>query len=104
MPKNEPVDAVRRELEERLARELRERKFKYTRTDGSEWELSLQDVVDREAALEVAYDPNDCVELRWGAPPSSAEASTCLAHAPAAQTEKMATYRSWFHERKRPPR
>jgi hypothetical protein len=27
--------------------------------------------------LEMAYNPNDCVELRWGAPAKSDEASTC---------------------------
>jgi hypothetical protein len=104
MPVAKTPDQVRRELEERLARELRQRKFKYTRSDGSDCELSLQDVVDRQAALEMAYDPNDCVEERWGAPPQSDEASTCKAHAPTAQLAKMLEYRAWFHERRRPPR
>jgi hypothetical protein len=48
--------------------------------------------------------PNDCVELRWGAPAKSDEASTCKRYAPAAQREKMSKYRAWFHERRRPPR
>jgi hypothetical protein len=104
MPASKPVDQVRRELEERLGRELRDRKFKYTRSDGSDWQLSLEDVVDREVALEMAYDPNDCVEERWGAPLNSGEASTCNAHAPAPQIAKMQGYRAWFHERRRPPR
>lgn len=104
MPKGKTVGQVQSELEERLARELRERKFKYARSDASDWELSLQDVVDRQAALEMAYDPNDCVEERWGAPRPSNEASTCSAHAPAAQLAKMQEYRPWFHDRRRPPR
>jgi hypothetical protein len=54
--------------------------------------------------LEMAYNPNDCVELRWGAPAKSDEASTCKRYAPAAQREKMSKYRAWFHERRRPPR
>ena len=52
----------------------------------------------------MAYNPNDCVELRWGAPDKSEEASTCKRHAPAAQRAKMTKYRTWFHERRRPPR
>jgi hypothetical protein len=47
----------------------------------------------------MAYNPNDCVELRWGAPQGSDEASTCKRHAPAAQRAKMTDYRTWFHDR-----
>jgi hypothetical protein len=61
-------------------------------------------VFDRAAALEMAYNPSDCVELRWGAPEKSDEASTCRRHAPSAQRAKMAKYRPWFQERRRPPR
>ena len=61
-------------------------------------------VVDRSVDLEMAYNPNDCVELRWGAPAKSDEATTCKRYAPAAQREKMSKYRAWFHERRRPPR
>lgn len=103
-PKSEPVDRVRQDLEDRLGRELRDRKFEYVRSDGSAWQLSLQDVIDRQEALEMAYNPNDCVEARWGAPASSPEASTCKTHAPAGQVDRMAEYRPWFHERRRPPR
>jgi len=63
-----------------------------------------RDVIDRAIDLEMAYNPNDCVELRWGAPAKSDEASTCKRYAPAAQREKMSKYRAWFHERRRPPR
>jgi len=61
-------------------------------------------VMDRAIDLEMAYNPNDCVELRWGAPTKSNEASTCKRHAPSAQRAKMTQYRTWFHERRRPPR
>jgi hypothetical protein len=64
----------------------------------------LQDVIDREIPLEMAYNPNDCVEARWGAPAGSKEESTCAAHAPEGQVAKMQEYRVWFHERRRPPR
>jgi len=104
MPAGKTPEQVRAALEARLESELRARRFKYARTDGSDWELSLRDVVDREATLEMAYNPNECVESRWGAPAGSDEASTCHGHAPAAQLAKMTGYRSWFHERKRPPR
>jgi hypothetical protein len=104
MPTDRTPDRIQAELDARLARELESRKFKYVRSDGTDWELSLKDVADRAAALETAYNPNDCVELRWGAPSGTAEASPCRAHAPAPQLAKMGGYRSWFHERKRPPR
>ena len=94
----------KRELESTLASELAARKFSYTRTDGSEWSLKLKDVIDRMSALEMAYNLNDCVELRWGAPDGSEEASTCKRHAPTAQRQKMSEYRAWFSERRRPPR
>jgi hypothetical protein len=104
MPSGKSPDAVRAELEARLEKELGDRTFEYTRTDGSAWKLALRDVVARGTALEMAYNPNECVEARWGAPEGSEEASTCRAHAPAEQTTKMQDYRAWFHERRRPPR
>jgi hypothetical protein len=82
-----------------LTSELAARKFTYTRSDGSTWTLSLQDVIDRAGDLEMAYNLNDCVELRWGAPDKSDEASTCKRHAPATQRAKMTDYRPWFRER-----
>jgi hypothetical protein len=104
MPKDKSVAEVKAELESMLASEVAARKFSYARSDGSAWTLALKDVVDRTAALEMAYNVNDCVELRWGAPDNSAEASTCKRHAPGAQRGKMTEYRTWFHERRRPPR
>jgi hypothetical protein len=104
MPKDKSVADVKAELETVLASELSSRKFSYTRTDGSAWTLALNDVVSRAAELEMAYNLNDCVELRWGAPDRSEEASTCKRHAPSAQRGKMTEYRAWFHERRRPPR
>jgi hypothetical protein len=104
MPAGKAVEGVRADLEARLSQELQSRTFKYVRTDGSEWELRLKDVVDRQASLEMAYNPNDCVEQRWGAPEGSPEVATCAAHAPEAQVAKMTGYRAWFHDRKRPPR
>jgi hypothetical protein len=90
---------VKAELQGVLTSELAARKFSYTRSDGSAWTLSLKDVIDRAAAFEMAYNPNDCVELRWAAPDESDEAATCKRHAPAAQRAKMTDYRAWFRER-----
>jgi hypothetical protein len=104
MPQGQSVEAVKAELERVLASELAARKFSYLRSDGSEWTLTLKDVMDRAADLEMAYNVNDCVELRWGAPEQSQEAATCKRHAPSAQRGKMSDYRAWFHERRRPPR
>ena len=104
MPKDKSVADVKAELEGVLASEVAARKFAYTRTDGSAWTLTLKDVLERATDLEMAYNLNDCVELRWGAPDKSAEAGTCKRHAPSAQRAKMMDYRAWFHERRRPPR
>jgi hypothetical protein len=99
IPNGKTVAVVKAELQSVLVSELAARKFSYTRSDGSLWTLSLKDVVDRAADLEMAYNLNDCVELRWGAPANSDEASTCNRHAPAVQRAKMTEYRTWFHER-----
>jgi hypothetical protein len=104
MPEGKSTADVKAELDSTLASELAARKFSYTRSDGSEWTLALKDVLDRASDLEMAYNPNDCVELRWGAPDKSDEVATCKLHAPAAQRAKMAEYRPWFNERRRPPR
>jgi len=95
---------VKAELQRVLASELATRKFSYTRSDGSAWTLTLKDVIDRSADFEMAYNLNDCVELRWGAAEGSDEASTCKRHAPAAQRAKMTDYRTWFRSRHWPAR
>jgi hypothetical protein len=104
MPAFRGVADVKAELQSALASELASRKFTYPRSDGSPWTLSLKDVIDRLPALEMAYNPNDCVEIRWGAPDGSNERATCKRNAPGAQRQKMARYRPWFSERRRPPR
>jgi hypothetical protein len=104
MPEGKSAAEVKAELEATLAKELAARKFSYTRTDDSPWTLSLKDVLDRIAGLEMAYNINDCAELRWGAPEGSEEAGTCKRRASTAQRQKMSEYRAWFSERRRPPR
>jgi hypothetical protein len=104
MPAAHSVKEVEVALQTILDRELRSRIVQYTRSDGSPFSLSLAEVLARTEALEMAYNPNDCVEARWGAPSGSDELATCRAHAPADQRSRMETYRAWFRERRRPAR
>ena len=104
MPMGKTAADVKVELQRVLASELANRKFAYPRSDGSQWTLALRDVLDRATDLEMAYNPNDCVELRWGARAGSDEATTCKRSASQAQRAKMTKYRAWFSERRRPPR
>ena len=100
MPNGKSTEEVKRELQGVLASELASRKISYTRSDGSQWTLSLKDVLDRTVDFEMAYNPNDCAELRWAAPDNSEEVSTCRRRAPQAQRAKMSSeYRVWFRER-----
>jgi hypothetical protein len=104
MPAGKPVAEVKADLDRLLHDTLDARRFSYERSDGSSFSLSLADVLARALDLEMAYDPNDCPEARWGAPAGSAEASTCSRRAPGGQVGRMRRYRAWFHERRRPPR
>ena len=100
MPAGKGAADMKSQLQAVLASELASRKITYTRSDGSPWTLSLKDVIDRATDFEMAYNPNDCVELRWGAAENSDEASTCKRHAPQAQRARMSSdYRTWFRER-----
>ncbi|WP_157595506.1 hypothetical protein [Plesiocystis pacifica] len=95
-----------RYLEEQRADLLADPKYDitYVRSDGSEWTLGLDEVVARAGAFEQAYNPNDCPEVRWGAPADSEEAQTCDRRAPDGQAIKMRYYRTWFTDRRRPAR
>jgi hypothetical protein len=104
MPKGKSPDEVKAELEAILTRELAGRSIAYQRSDGSPWKLTLADVLERAKALEMAYNPNDCVEVRWGAPEGSDERKPCRARAPGDQRAQMAKMRRWFRDRQRPVR
>jgi len=78
--------------------------LRYERSDGSQWTLRLADVIARVDAFEIGYNPNDCPEVRWGAPTGSPERSTCRRRAPDDQHRKMLAYRHWFKSRRRPSR
>jgi hypothetical protein len=95
-------DAAVQQVRDALSTELAKRSFEYTRSDGSAWKLSLTHVVERMKAMEVAYNPNDCAEIRWGAPEGSDERNTCKRRASQEQQARMLKYRKWFAERARP--
>ncbi len=98
-----PAD-VRAEIEALHEKQIRERSIDYRRSDGSPFRLTVADVLARRTALEMAYNPNDCVEIRWGASQETADFGTCKRHAPDEQRGRMQEYRTWFHEARRPPR
>jgi hypothetical protein len=104
MPPGKAPARVRDEIVAQRDRLTREQSIQYRRTDGSLFTLSLAEVLSRRRDLEMAYNPNDCVEHRWGAPVGSPERATCARHAPADQVARMTSYRSWFSTRTRPPR
>lgn len=98
-----PAAAAAR-IERLHSQRLKERFITYTRSDGSPWRLSLGELYQRRSGLEIAYNPNDCVELRWGATPSTPDFATCDRQAPAGQRTRMEEYRVWFRETRWPPR
>ena len=89
------------QLHDRLTRE---KSMQYTRSNGEPWNLSIAEILARKSAFEMGYNPNDCVEIRWGAEPGTEEYAHCRRHAPVAQTRQMQTVREWFRETRRPPR
>lgn len=98
----EEADKRATELFEVLHKELASRPFTYLRSDGSEWQLTLKDLVDRRVDFEMSYNPNDCPEIRWAAPQNSKESKSCQRHAPDEQRARMQEYRPWFSQRRRP--
>jgi hypothetical protein len=91
-------------IEQLHARRLRESSVTYLRSDGTPWRLSLAEIYARRPGLEIAYNPNDCVERRWGAAPGMPDFATCRRQAPVDQQARMEEYRPWFRETRRPSR
>jgi len=81
-----------------------EKKIQYIRSNGEPWELSVADVLARKSAFEMGYNPNDCVEVRWGAEAGTEEYASCRRNAPATQIKQMTAVREWFREARRPSR
>ena len=102
--RGESAAAAAARIEKLHARRSRERFVTYTRSDGTPWRLSLDDIYARRPGLEIAYNPNDCVERRWGAAPGTPDFATCRRRPPAEQRARMEKHRPWFREARRPPR
>ncbi len=102
-PMLQSPEHVKKNLEELLAKKLSELSITYTRTNGAQQKLTMGEILKRRDAFEMAYNPNDGIEIRWGAPENSEERSTCKRRVPASQLEKMKTVRAWFHKRLHPP-
>ncbi|MCA9604576.1 MAG: hypothetical protein KC619_03215, partial [Myxococcales bacterium] len=96
------LDAAIERVRTRQGEELAARRFSYSRSDGATQPFTLADVVARASGFEMSYNPNDCVEIRWGAPNGSPEMASCRRHAPAFQRAMMSEYREWFRTRRRP--
>ena len=94
------ADSLRVKLDEELA----DRTFTYVGSNGTDRSLTLRDVVSRAEDFEMAYNPNDCVEIRWATPEGAAEREACQHRAPPTQRQRMLEYRDWFVNRRRPPR
>jgi hypothetical protein len=95
-------EAIRSEIEQRHTQWTWEHSIRYTRSDGSEWELPVAEILQRKPQFEMAYNPNDCVEIRWGAQPDTEEFIPCRRFAPTEQRTKMEQYRIWFRKAQRP--
>jgi hypothetical protein len=102
-PKKKTPEQVKQEIKKLQQKWAREMTITYTRTDGMQQTLGIEEILKRGEAFEMAYNPNDCIEIRWGASEGSKELSSCRRRAPASQQKKMEALRHWFRERLRPP-
>jgi len=103
LPVLQSPEKVKKNLDELLANKLSELKITYTRTNGSVQTLTMAEILKRRDAFEMAYNPNDGIEIRWGAPEKSEERSTCKRRVPPAQLARMNAVRVWFNKRLHPP-
>ena len=97
------VEPFRKKLQLILDQKVSELSISYTRSDGSLQKLTVGELLQRRDAFEMAYNPNDGIEIRWGAPENSDERATCHRHAPSNQLETMRSVRMWFRKRLHPP-
>ena len=96
-------EQVKKMLQSALDQKVSELSISYTRTDGSLQKLTVGEILNRKDSFEMAYNPNDGIEIRWGAPENSAEKVTCHRHASSSQMETMHSVRPWFQKRLHPP-
>jgi hypothetical protein len=103
LSKQNSTEEIKLKLQALLEKKTSELTINYTRSDGSTEELSLAEILERRDAFEMAYNPNDCIEVRWGAPENSDESSTCKRQISAYQQKTMHAVRKWFTQRLHPP-
>ena len=96
-------EKVKEKLQALMDKKVSDLSITYTRSNGSLQKLTLGELLKRRDAFEMAYNPNDGIEIRWGAPENSDERSTCHRHVPSSQLERMRAVRAWFHKRLHPP-
>jgi hypothetical protein len=97
------TEGIKEKLQSLLEKKVAELTISYTRSDGSEQKLTVKEILERRDAFEIAYNPNDGIEIRWGAPENSEERATCKRHAPSNQQNTMQLVRKWFNKRLHPP-
>jgi hypothetical protein len=96
-------EQVKKKLQSIMDQKVSELSISYTRTNGSLQKLTVGEILKRRDTFEMAYNPNDGIEIRWGAPENSDERATCLRHTPSNQLETMRSVRIWFQKRLHPP-
>jgi hypothetical protein len=94
---------IKQKLQQLLEQKANALTITYTRSDGNQQQLSLNDLLKRRDAFEMGYNPNDCAEIRWGAPENSDERASCKRKAPPYQQKNMEKVREWFSKRLHPP-
>ena len=96
-------EQVKKKLLAILDHKASELSISYVRSNGSLQKLTVREILKRMDNFEMAYNPNDGIEIRWGAPENSDERATCHRRTPSNQLEKMRSVRIWFHKRLHPP-
>ncbi len=96
-------EQVNKKLQSIMDQKCSELSISYTLSNGSLQKLTVGEILKRRDNFEMAYNPNDGIEIRWGAPENSDERATCHRHASSNQIETMRTVRMWFHKRLHPP-
>lgn len=94
---------VKKRLQSVLDHNASELSINYTHTNGSLQKLTIGEILKRRDAFEMAYNPNDGIEIRWGAPEKSDERAMCHRHSPSNQFKTMRSVSMWFHKRMHPP-
>ncbi len=101
-PAGKDPDEIRGELLALLKKDSRDITIRYSGSDGGERVLTLEEILNRREAFEMAYNPNDCIEVRWGEMEGSPGYAACRRRAPSNQRERMKALRPLFAKRIHP--